>query len=209
MFPVCVSNVKKATFQGLTGVFAHLVREHGELQGLLKRLKRSSDEETQRKLAAHKQAGEPLRAALKQFEEEQFPARFTKFLTTDAASATNAAPWQMCEATSVSATSATLALARDGAVRYLSNKTKDDTYTVKAVTYQRGLRAFRDALLLFLLQLLANALWSWLFFAWHLGAAAFVEDTARRVARMGAQWMAAGFVVAVDDERYPVLRREL
>ena len=100
-------------------------------------------EETQRQLAAHKQAGEPLSAALKQFEEEQFPARFTKFLATDAASSTNTAPWQMCEATSVSATSATLALARDGAVRYLSNKTKDDTYTVKAVTYQRGLRAFR------------------------------------------------------------------
>ena len=30
-----------------------------------------------------------------------------------------------------------------------------------------------------------------------MGAAAFVEDTARRVARMGAQWMAAGFVHGV------------
>jgi hypothetical protein len=51
-------------------------------------------EETQRKLAAHKQAGEPLRAALKRFEEEQFPERFAKFLSTEAASATNAAPWR-------------------------------------------------------------------------------------------------------------------
>lgn len=33
----------------------------------------------------------------------------------------------------------------------------------------------RRALGLFVLQLGANALWSWLFFAWHLGAAAFVE----------------------------------
>jgi tryptophan-rich sensory protein len=30
-------------------------------------------------------------------------------------------------------------------------------------------------LTLFLLQLAANALWSWLFFAWHLGAAAFAD----------------------------------
>jgi hypothetical protein len=104
-------------------------------------------EETQRKLAAHKQASEPLRAALKQFEEEQFPARFAKFLSTEASSSTNAAPWQMCDVASAAATSAALVLARDGAVRYAGNKTKDDTYTVKAVTYQRGLRAFRlDAL---------------------------------------------------------------
>jgi len=103
--------------------------------------------ETQRKLAAHKLAGEPLIAALKQFEAEEFPARFAQFQATEAASATNAAPWQMCDAASAAATSATLALARDGAVRYVGNKTKDDTYTVKAVTYQRGLRAFRlDAL---------------------------------------------------------------
>ena len=29
--------------------------------------------------------------------------------------------------------------------------------------------------MLFLLQLAFNALWSWLFFAWHLGAAAFAD----------------------------------
>jgi len=103
--------------------------------------------ETQRKLAAHKLAGEPLLAALKQFETDEFPARFAKFQATEAASTTNATPWQMCDVASASATSAKLALARDGAVRYEGNKTKDDTYTVKAVTYQRGLRAFRlDAL---------------------------------------------------------------
>ncbi|MFM9969311.1 MAG: TspO/MBR family protein [Burkholderiales bacterium] len=31
------------------------------------------------------------------------------------------------------------------------------------------------ALRLFVIQLAANALWSWLFFAWHLGGAAFAE----------------------------------
>ncbi|HEX6549770.1 MAG TPA: TspO/MBR family protein [Gammaproteobacteria bacterium] len=40
---------------------------------------------------------------------------------------------------------------------------------------QGGFRAARTALSLFLVQLAANALWSWLFFAWHLGAAAFID----------------------------------
>jgi tryptophan-rich sensory protein len=38
-----------------------------------------------------------------------------------------------------------------------------------------GIRANRAALSLFLLQLALNALWSWLFFAWHLGGWAFAE----------------------------------
>ena len=38
-----------------------------------------------------------------------------------------------------------------------------------------GFRAARAALSLFLVQLAVNALWSWLFFAWHLGALAFVD----------------------------------
>lgn len=38
-----------------------------------------------------------------------------------------------------------------------------------------GFRANRTALMLFLVQLAANALWTWLFFAWHQGAGAFVE----------------------------------
>ena len=35
--------------------------------------------------------------------------------------------------------------------------------------------ATRNALVLFVIQLAANALWSWLFFAWHRGAFAAVE----------------------------------
>ena len=42
---------------------------------------------------------------------------------------------------------ASLEVSPDGVVRYLGNKAKDDTYTVKAATFQRGLRALRlDAL---------------------------------------------------------------
>jgi translocator protein len=39
----------------------------------------------------------------------------------------------------------------------------------------RGVGHLRLASSLFILQLCANALWSWLFFAWRNGAAAFVE----------------------------------
>ncbi len=38
-----------------------------------------------------------------------------------------------------------------------------------------GLRARRSSLGLFALQLVLNGLWSWLFFAWRLGGAAFVD----------------------------------
>ncbi len=38
-----------------------------------------------------------------------------------------------------------------------------------------GFRAARVALILFLVQLAVNALWSWLFFGWHLGALAFAD----------------------------------
>lgn len=38
-----------------------------------------------------------------------------------------------------------------------------------------GFRAAKSALILFLVQLALNALWSWLFFGWHRGALAFVD----------------------------------
>lgn len=38
-----------------------------------------------------------------------------------------------------------------------------------------GFGVQRSALRLFLLQLVVNALWSWLFFAWHLGAWAYAD----------------------------------
>lgn len=38
-----------------------------------------------------------------------------------------------------------------------------------------GLDSAKTALTLFVVQLVLNALWSWLFFAWHLGALAFID----------------------------------
>lgn len=54
----------QATFQGLTGVFKHLVQEHGEVSALLNRLAHTSDAgtrarlypEIRRKLLAHERA---------------------------------------------------------------------------------------------------------------------------------------------------------
>ena len=40
---------------------------------------------------------------------------------------------------------------------------------------ERGFAGARGALTLFLVQLALNALWTWLFFAWRLGALAFAE----------------------------------
>ena len=40
---------------------------------------------------------------------------------------------------------------------------------------ERGFRGARTALSLFIVQLAANAAWTWLFFHWHLGALAFAE----------------------------------
>jgi len=40
---------------------------------------------------------------------------------------------------------------------------------------RHGFAGGRRALVLFVMQLAANALWSWLFFAWHLGGLAFAE----------------------------------
>lgn len=54
-----------------------------------------------------------------------------------------------------------------------------------------GFRTARTALTLFLVQLAVNALWSWLFFGWHLGAVAFADIVllwAAIVATMIAFW---------------------
>jgi len=40
---------------------------------------------------------------------------------------------------------------------------------------ENGFNAHRISLLLYLFHLIPNALWSWLFFSWHLGAASFIN----------------------------------
>lgn len=73
----------------------------------------------------------------------------------------------------------------------------------------QGFRGARVALSLFVLQLAANALWSWLFFAWRLGGVAFAEilllwclivATAAMFARLGqrlATWLLVPYLAWV------------
>ena len=103
--------------------------------------------ETLRRQALHEQAAAPLRAALKKFENEEFAARFAAWRKTGLASLHSDSPWQTFDVRKASAESAVLDADTDGHVIYNSNKVKDDVYTIKAVTYQKGVRAFRlDAL---------------------------------------------------------------
>ena len=103
--------------------------------------------ETQRALEQHEQAGIPLAAALKKYETEEFPRRFAEWQKTSLPQLSASAPWQIVDIRSVSAKNAILTSDADGQVLYVGNKTNDDLYTVKAVTWQKGIRAFRlDAL---------------------------------------------------------------
>jgi translocator protein len=40
---------------------------------------------------------------------------------------------------------------------------------------ERGWNRARNALVLYMVQLALNALWTWIFFVWHMGAAALIE----------------------------------
>ncbi len=103
--------------------------------------------ETQRKLAEHDQSGATLLAALKKFEAEELAGRFADWQRDQLPKLQSTAPWQVFAIQSVTAQSATLVTDLDGHIVYTGNKTNDDIYTVKAVTQQTGVRAFRlDAL---------------------------------------------------------------
>ncbi|MEI6536914.1 MAG: DUF1553 domain-containing protein, partial [Verrucomicrobiaceae bacterium] len=57
------------------------------------------------------------------------------------------APWQILGIQSVKAEGTKLIADRDGRIRYVDKKAQNDVYTIKAVTHQQGVRAFRlDAL---------------------------------------------------------------
>ena len=63
-----------------------------------------------------------------------------------------------------------------------------------------GFRGARMALSLYLVQLALNALWSWLFFAWHLGAPAFADILllgAAIIMTMIAFWRKSGLAGAL------------
>lgn len=99
--------------------------------------------ETQKKAAAHQKAGEPLVAALKKFEADELPKRFGSWQRDQLPKLKSDAPWQIFDIQSATAQNAQLTTDRDGHVIYVGNKTKDDTYTIKVLTHQKGVRAIR------------------------------------------------------------------
>lgn len=106
-----------------------------------------SHAETVKKLEVHNAAGAPFQAALKTFETAGFPARFEAWRKTTLPTLNADAPWQIFEVKTALAQSARLTPDLDGQVLYLGLKSKDDLYTVKVHTLQKGVRAFRlDAL---------------------------------------------------------------
>lgn len=98
---------------------------------------------TQAKLAAHQKAGAPLIEALKNYERDELPERFDEWKHKQMPVLPSAATWQLFDVQGAAAQNARLTSDRDGRVIYLGNKTKDDVYTLKVITYQKGLRAFR------------------------------------------------------------------
>jgi tryptophan-rich sensory protein len=64
----------------------------------------------------------------------------------------------------------------------------------------RGFAGARNALLVFLVQLAANALWTWLFFVWRQGGLAFAEILlllALIIVNIGAFWQVSKVAAAL------------
>ncbi len=113
--------------------------EHGEIK-----LERSNPEADKIK-AAHAAKNTALLGDLQKFASEELPALFLKWADQQKAqpAAQADAPWKVFDVLGASADKAFLEPAKDGLVVYTGNKTKDDVYTVKVRTYQRGIRGFR------------------------------------------------------------------
>jgi hypothetical protein len=103
--------------------------------------------ETQKQLVKHNAAAAPLVTALKRYESDELPQRFAAWKRDEMPKQLSSAPWQIFDVQSATAQKARLTSDRDGHVIYVGNKEKDDTYTIKVITYQKGIRALRlDAL---------------------------------------------------------------
>ena len=103
--------------------------------------------ESARLLAEHDLRGQPLRAALKEFEERDFLPRFSQWQKDELpklwSQETAPTPWQSLTPMNVTARSATLNVDENGHVLKSGKREKKDVYTIKALTNQRGLIAFR------------------------------------------------------------------
>jgi hypothetical protein len=130
--------------QDYYGIAAALARtEHGDIKIDL------AFAETQKKVAEFEATLKPMRDAVAAYAKDELPERLETWqreklpeLRRDAVAA-----WQAFDVVSAVGATAQLSIAPGGIVRYEGNKAKDDTYTIKAVTFQTGLKELRlDAL---------------------------------------------------------------
>ncbi|HEX8916200.1 MAG TPA: PSD1 and planctomycete cytochrome C domain-containing protein, partial [Humisphaera sp.] len=135
--------IPQADYYGLAAALART--EHGEIKIDL------ASAETEKKQAAFEATLKPMREALAAYTKDELPKRLEAWkaekLAAAAAGGEPVTAWQTFDLLSASAGTAQLSLGVGGVVRYESNKAKDDTYTLRAVTYQTGLTQIRlDAL---------------------------------------------------------------
>jgi hypothetical protein len=128
--------IPQADYYNLAATLAKT--EHGEVK-----IERYTPEQLRlRKQYDEKSAS--LQATLSKFAKEDFPNLYRTWRNEQPAGlGDSTGRWQVFDVTSVSAENAHLAPTPGGLVVYLDNKTKDDVYTVKVRTLQKGLRSFR------------------------------------------------------------------
>jgi hypothetical protein len=112
--------------------------EHGEVK-----IERTTPEQ-ERFNKLYTQEADSLGKELSTFAAEEFPALFAAWREQQPLKqGESTGRWQVFDVASAAAENAHLAIAPEGLVVYVDNKTKDDIYTVKVRTFQKGLRAFR------------------------------------------------------------------
>jgi hypothetical protein len=128
--------IPQTDYYGLAATLAKT--EHGEVK-----LERSTPEQL-RLREAYDQKSASLKKTLSKFANEEFPDLYRTWKNESSAGLGNSTGrWQVFDVASTSAENAHLAVAPGGLVVYVENKAKDDVYTVKVRTLQKGLRSFR------------------------------------------------------------------
>jgi hypothetical protein len=128
--------IPQADYYSLAATLARA--EHGEIK-----LERSTPEQN-RARAEYKQKSALLEKSLSDFAAGEFPRLFQAWREKQSPEpGQSLGRWQIFDPASASAENAHLSPSTGGLILYRDNKIKDDLYTVKVRTFQKGVRAFR------------------------------------------------------------------
>lgn len=128
--------IPQADYYSLAATLARA--EHGEIK-----VERSTPGQAQAR-AEHEQRSAFLEKSLAEFASGDFPRLFEAWREGQSSEqGQSPGRWQVFDPASASAENAHLAPSSAGLILYRDNKAKDDLYTVKVRTFQRGVRAFR------------------------------------------------------------------